>query len=229
MKDAPGEELESQVPRRARVIALTGGIASGKSTVSRMLAQRGAAVVDSDAVAREVVEPGTPGLAAIVEAFGPDFLLPDGRLDRARLGALVFADPALRRRLEEITHPLIRARTAELAVEAAAAGRWHAGPGASWKRPSGPPLVVVDVPLLFEVGRQRDFSDGVLLVYADPAIQMGRLREREGLDQLSAGQRLAAQLPIESKRPLSTWVIDNSGTLEATQRQVEDWWRETVG
>jgi len=197
-----------------RIIGLTGGIATGKSTVAAMLAERGAAVVDSDRVAREVVEPGTAGLAAVVSAFGDGVVDGTGRLDRARLAALIFADPGRRRRLEEILHPLIRTRTLELAAAATAAG---------------PPLIAVDVPLLFEVGRQRDFPDGVMLVYADAATQLQRLREREGLDAEAAARRLAAQLPIDGKRSLATWVIDNRGSLAVTCDQVARWWAENAG
>lgn len=199
--------------RRGAVIALTGGIATGKSTVAAMLAGRGAAVVDSDAVAREVVEPGTPGLAAVVEAFGAEIQDRDGRLDRERLGDLVFADPRRRHLLEAILHPLIRARSAELVAAAAA---------------TSPPLVAVDVPLLFEAGRAGSFPDGVLLVYADPATQLRRLRDRTGLDEGPALQRITAQLPIAAKRERATWVIDNSGDREATGAQVARWWQETV-
>ena len=196
--------------RRVRIIGLTGGIATGKSTVAALLAGLGAVVVDSDRVAREVVAPGTPGLAAIAESFGPGFLNAAGSLDRDRLSAAVFADPGRRRRLEEITHPLIRARTAELVAAAAE---------------TLPPLVAVDIPLLFETGHREDFPDGVMLVYAEPALQIRRLMEREKLDAEAAAQRLAAQWPIADKRPLATWVIDNSGDLEATAAQVRSWWR----
>lgn len=195
------------------VIGLTGGIATGKSTVAGMLARRGARVVASDHIAREVVEPGTPGLAAVVEAIGAGYLTAGGALDRQRLGAAIFADPALRRRLEEITHPLIRARSAELVAEAAA---------------SRPPLIAVDVPLLFETGAEARFPDGVMLVYADPATQLRRLQEREQLSPEAAAQRLAAQLPIDAKRSLATWVIDNRGSSEETEAQVESWWRANV-
>ncbi len=200
--------------RRGAVIALTGGIATGKSTVAAMLAGRGAVVVDSDAVAREVVEPGTPGLAAVVDAFGAGIRASAGGLDRERLGALVFADAERRRTLEAIIHPLVRARSAELVAAATA---------------SDHPLIAVDIPLLFEAARERDFPDGVLLVYADPATQLRRLRDRTGLDEASALQRIAAQLPIAVKRERATWVIDNGGSREETRAEVERWWQVTVG
>jgi len=197
-----------------RIIGLTGGIATGKSTVAAMLASRGAAVVDADLLAREVVEPGSPGLVAVAAAFGAEVLTATGRLDRARLAAIVFADPASRRRLEEITHPLIHARIDER-VAAAAAAR--------------PPLVVAQVPLLFEIGGQSAYPDGVLLVYADAATQLRRLHERDGLSEEAARLRLAAQLPIERKRKLATWVIDNGGRRADTESAVDRWWRDNVG
>jgi dephospho-CoA kinase len=194
------------------VIGLTGGIATGKSAVAAMLARRGARVVDADLVAREVVEPGTPGLTAVVERFGEAVRRPDGGLDRERLGGIVFADAERRRELEGITHPLIRARMAERVAEALAAA---------------PPLVVVDVPLLFEGQRQNEYA-GVLLVYADPETQLRRLRGRDQLSDAAARQRLAAQMDIDAKRALATWVIDNSGDIEATQAAVANWWAAQV-
>jgi len=196
-----------------RIIGLTGGIATGKSTVAAMLADRGAAVVDADRIAREVVEPGTAGLEAVAGAFGPEVITASGELDRVRLAGIVFADPESRRRLEALTHPLILARIADRVTGLAL---------------SGPPLVAVDVPLLFEGGRQADFPGGVLLVYAAPAIQLRRLRERDGLGDEAIRQRLAAQLPIEQKRDLATWVIDNVGSRSVTEAAVDLWWRDHV-
>ncbi len=196
-----------------RIIGLTGGIATGKSTVAAMLAARGAAVVDADQIAREVVEPGTPGLAAVVETFGDEVRADDGALDRARLAEIVFADPASRHRLEAITHPLILARIAER-VAALAERR--------------PPLIAVDVPLLFEADRRSDFPDGVLLVFADEATQLRRLRARDGLRGEAARRRIAAQLPIDRKRDLATWVIDNGGSRHDTERSADLWWRENI-
>lgn len=195
------------------MIGLTGGIASGKSTVARMLAARGATVVDADLLAREVVEPGTPGLAEIVAEFGEGVLDADGHLDRAALAAVVFADEGRRRRLEAITHPRIGALMAERVASALAAGA---------------PLVVVDIPLLFEGGRQTTV-EGVLVVYADEATQMRRLVERDGLAEDEARRRIAAQMPIEEKRRRATWVIDNGGTVEDTEAQVRSWWEAVVG
>lgn len=199
--------------RRMRMIGLTGGIATGKSLVAAMLAERGATVIDADALAREVVRPGEPALADVVARFGNDVLQPDGALDRARLAAVVFADPEARRDLERITHPRIAALMQQRAADAIARGA---------------PLVVLDIPLLFE-GEQRERTvDGVLLVYAPVEVQRERLRARDGIDQDAARQRLDAQLPIEEKRGLATWIIDNSGDIDATRRQVEAWWRDVI-
>ena len=195
-----------------RLIGLTGGIATGKSTVGRMLAERGAAVIDADELAREAVRPGEPALARVVDRFGREVLRPDGTLDRARLGEIVFADAAARRDLEAITHP----RVGELTEERVAA----ALSGTS-------PLVVVDIPLLFEHAREAMF-DGVLLVYAPAEAQLRRLRERNHLDEVAARQRLAAQLPIDEKRGRATWIIDNSGDEQATQGAVDAWWDANV-
>jgi dephospho-CoA kinase len=195
-----------------RLIGLTGGIATGKSTVARLLAARGAAIVDADALAREVVRPGAPAFDEVVARFGAGVLDDSGAVDRAALGAIVFADPGLLGQLEEITHPHIRALMGE---RIAAALR------------SAAPLVVADIALLFEGQRSGDF-EGTLLVYAPAAVQLERLRDRDGLDDLSARQRLRAQLPIDDKRELATWVIDNSGSRESTAAQVETWWGEVV-
>jgi len=195
-----------------RLIGLTGGIASGKSAVDRLLAARGAEVIDADQLARRVAEPGEAAFAEIVERFGPGVVLPDGTLDRGRVGAIVFADPAARRDLERITHPRIAELLARQVLEALA------GPA---------PLVVVDVPLLFEGERQGQF-EGIMLVYAPVTVQLSRLVERDGLSEEAARQRIAAQLPIDEKRERANWVIDNSGTLDATSDQVDQWWQNAV-
>jgi dephospho-CoA kinase len=192
-----------------RRIGLTGGIGSGKSTVSALLAERGAVVVDADLIAREVVEPGTPGLAAVVEAFGSDVLATDGSLDRPALAAVVFADPAARRRLDALVHPLVRARAAEL--EAAAP------PGA---------VVVHDVPLLVETGQAGRF-DLVLVVAADVETRVARL-VRRGLTEDDARARIAAQATDEQRRAVADVVLDNTGTPEQLAAQVDRFWRERV-
>jgi dephospho-CoA kinase len=197
---------------RMRLIGLTGGIATGKSTVDRMLAARGATVIDADELAREAVRPGEPTLDRVVERFGEDILSPDGSLDRGRLGAIVFADAVARHDLERITHP----RIIELTQERIAAALLGTAP-----------LVVVDIPLLFENAREGMF-EGVLLVYAPPDVQVRRLQERNHLDETAARQRLAAQLPIDDKRLRATWIIDNSGDEAAAQRAVDAWWEANV-
>lgn len=193
-----------------RCVALTGGIAAGKSTVAAMLAELGASVVDADALAREVVEPGRPALAEISKRFGPGVLDGEGALDRRALAAVVFADEADRRELERITHPriasLIDQRT-RLAAEAGAG------------------LVVAVVPLLFEVGWQPRF-EGVIVVHAPEEEQLRRLMARDGVDAAAAAGRLATQLPVEEKRRRADWVIDNGGDLSETRLQVERWWAE---
>lgn len=194
-------------------IGLTGGVASGKSTVSAMLRELGATVVDSDLLAREVVAPGTPGLARVVEAFGPDVLASGGALDRARLGAIVFADPAQRRRLEAITHPLIRQRSRELEEAARAEGQ----------------LVVNDVPLLVETGMAPMF-DEVLVVDVDPEEQVRRMvlppPVGRGWTEADARARMAAQASREERLAAATYVIDNSGTLEDLRERVTEVFEE---
>jgi dephospho-CoA kinase len=195
-----------------RLIGLTGGIATGKSTVARLLAGRGAALVDADLLAREVVAPGSPALGEIATAFGPEVLTPAGELDRAALGAVVFADPAQRHRLEAITHPRIGALMGERI--AAALG-------------SAAPLVVADIPLLFEGGR-GELVEGVLLVDAPEEVQLSRLMLRDGIDEAAARARIAAQMPLAEKRRRATWVIDNAGSPESTAGQVAAWWERWV-
>ncbi len=196
-----------------RVIGLTGGIATGKSTVARLLAGYGAVIIDADTAARAVVEPGAPALAEIVERFGASVLGTDGRLDRAALAAIVFADADARRALEAITHPRIRERMAAAIADAVAAGA---------------ALIVVDIPLFFESGREVDFPE-VMVVWVDEATQRVRLADRDGLDAGAVASRIGAQLPIDAKRDRATWVIDNSGSAAATRAAVAAWWREVVG
>jgi len=200
------------------LVGLTGGIGSGKTEVSRRLAALGAVVVDADVIAREVVEPGTPGLDQIVAAFGPEVLASDGadaRLDRDRLAALVFADPQARARLNAIVHPLVRARTAEL-VAAAAAADPHA-------------VVVNDVPLLVEAGLARAAGagghyDAIVVVAADPATQRRRLVEQRGMTPADADARIAAQAPLADKLAVADYVVHNDGDLAALDEQVRQVW-----
>jgi len=187
-----------------RLIGLTGGIGTGKSTVSALLRMLGATVIDADEGARAVVEPGTPGLEAVVEEFGPGVLGPGGRLNRGALAEIVFKDPAKRARLEAITHPLVRdwmaARTAESRG-----------------------VVIHDVPLLFEGGRRPGYEQ-TILVYAPDEVAVQRLLAK-GMSEEQARARIAAQMPIEEKRRLADHVIDNSDGLPQTERQVRDLWR----
>jgi dephospho-CoA kinase len=190
-------------------IGLTGGIGSGKSTVSAMLAARGAVVIDADRIAREVVEPGTPGLAAVAEAFGPGVLTADGSLDRPALAAIVFADPAAREKLDGIVHPLVRSRAAELAAAA----------------PEGT-VVVHDVPLLVETGQTGSY-DLVLVVQADPDTRIDRL-VRRGMTEEDARARIAAQATDEQRRAVADVVLENDGTPEDLAEQVDRFWAERV-
>ncbi|RBY93730.1 dephospho-CoA kinase [Blastococcus sp. TF02-8] len=190
-------------------IGLTGGIGSGKSTVSTLLAERGAVVVDADRIAREVLEPGTPGLAAVATEFGPGVLTPDGALDRPALAAIVFSDAAARSRLDAIVHPLVRARSAELLAAA---------------EPDA--VVVNDVPLLVETGQAGSY-DLVVVVEADPETRIRRLVGR-GLAEADARARIAAQATDEQRRAVADVVLDNSGTPEQLAEQVARFWAEHV-
>jgi dephospho-CoA kinase len=183
-------------------IGLTGGIGSGKSTVSALLAARGAVVIDADRIAREVVEPGTPGL-------GPGVLTPDGSLDRPALAAIVFADPAAREKLDGIVHPLVRSRAAELAAAAPEDA-----------------VVVHDVPLLVETGQAGSY-DLVLVVQADPDTRIDRL-VRRGLTEEDARARIAAQASDEQRRAVADVVLENDGTPEDLAEQVDRFWAERV-
>lgn len=178
------------------MVGLTGGIASGKTTFAGALRARGAPVVDADALARAAVAPGTEALAELVRAFGPGVLAGDGALDRKNLGALVFADPEARRRLEAITHPAVRLAMAAETARLAAAG--HA-------------LAFYDVPLLYEVGLDRTL-DSVVVVWAPPDVQRARLAARDGLLPAEADARLAAQLPIDEKAARADFVVENTGS-----------------
>jgi dephospho-CoA kinase len=185
-------------------VGLTGGVASGKSTAAAMLRDLGALVIDADGLAREVVEPGTPGLSAIVAEFGPAVLTAEGRLDRARVGAIVFADPDRRSALEAIIHPRVRARAAE--IEAAA--------------PDGV-LVVHDIPLLVETGRAGDFA-AVLVVDVPEETQLARAMRDRGWSEDEARSRISAQATRKARLAVATHVLDNAGTLEDLRQQVTE-------
>jgi dephospho-CoA kinase len=192
----------------ARIIGLTGGIASGKSTVSAMLRELGAHVIDADQVAREVVAPGTPALAEIQARFGPAVLHEDGALDRKKLGAIVFADPDARRALERITHPRIAAATQQEIARLAAAG---VDP------------VIYDAALIVE-NRLYTWMQGLIVVSVPPEVQVARLMIRDDIDEAAAQARIAAQLSLAEKVAVATHVIDNSGTRADTEAQVRALW-----
>ncbi|MEU1124799.1 dephospho-CoA kinase [Streptomyces sp. NPDC005899] len=189
-------------------VGLTGGIGAGKSEVSRLLAGYGAVVIDADRIAREVVEPGTPGLVAVVETFGPGVLATDGTLDRPALGAIVFSDPERLAALNAIVHPLVGARSAEREREA--------GPGA---------VVVHDVPLLTENGLAPRY-DLVVVVDASPATQLDRLVRLRGMTEADARARMAAQATREERLAAADLVVDNDGPLEDLEPQVRKIWAE---
>ncbi len=196
-----------------RVIGLTGGIASGKSTVAAILRDLGAPVVDADQLARDVVEPGMPALAEIVERFGADMLTPAGRLDRKRLADAVFSDLSARRDLNAITHPRIAAASAAALAELGAAGE---------------AVAVYEAALLVE-NRAHEHMDGLIVVAVPEEVQVARLRARDGIDEAAARARLAAQLPLGDKVAAADWVVDNSGTPAHTRAQVEQIWRDVEG
>jgi dephospho-CoA kinase len=189
---------------------LSGGIGTGKSAVSARLAERGAVVVDADRLAREVVEPGTPGLAAVVEEFGSEVLLPDGSLDRPALGRRVFADEEARRRLEHIVHPAVGRRTGELIAAAPADA-----------------VVVHDVPLLVEKGMGPAYHL-VVLVGAPVETRLSRLVDLRGMPEADARARIAAQADDDARRAAADVWVDNSGDLAALDGQVETLWRDRL-
>lgn len=195
-------------------IGLTGSIAAGKSLVAARLKEKGVPVWDADLAAREVVEPGRPALAAIAQAFGREMLDGEGRLDRKKLGAIIFADAKEREKLNAITHPEIfadRERMCKMAKE------------------RGERIFVADIPLLFETGAEKDM-DISCVVYCRDEIRLGRLIERDGLTREEAALRMASQMPQEEKLRRADVVIDNSGAREDTLRQVDallkDWWQQ---
>jgi dephospho-CoA kinase len=196
-----------------KLIGLTGGIASGKSTVAKRFATHGAVVVDADALAREVVEPGTPGLAEIERTFGPSVISPDGSLDRPALGAIIFADPDKRAQLNAITHPAIWQRGKELFAAAEAAD---------------PDVIIVyDVPLLAEAAEDRPMRfDLIVVVHADIETRIERMVSLRGMSRDEAEGRLRAQASDAERLKLADAVIDSSGTIEHTLEQVDSLWAE---
>ncbi len=187
------------------LVGLTGGIATGKSTVAAMFQALGCVIIDADQLARDVVAPGQPALAAVAREFGPEVLQPDGSLDRKRLGALVFADAGKRRRLEALTHPAIRERFQARLAELAAQG--FRG------------IVMFDAPVIIESGFFR-MMDRLVVVATDEATQVARLMARDGLSRDEALRRVGSQMPIGEKVRLADYVIDNGGDRAATEAQV---------
>lgn len=193
-------------------IGLTGGIASGKSTVVSMLRSYGAAIIDCDIIARDVVQPGSDGLQAVARAFGPQALLPDGTMNRAYIGSVVFHDAARKKELEDILFPLIHQdidRQAAMLEE------------------NGSHLVFLDMPLLFEV-KYHSYVNEVWLVYVDAATQLTRLMARNGYTQEEALARIHSQFPIDEKKSLSQVIIDNTASLENTEKQVQKQWKQLL-
>lgn len=196
------------------ILGITGNIASGKSLLAGAFARKGAAVIDADQLAREVVAPGGPVLRQLVESFGAEILRANGELDRERLGQIVFAAAAARKELNRLTHPAI----AELA------GRRLQ----QLKRTPGVPLVVYEAPLLFEAGAEKRV-DLVLVVSIDPRVQLQRLMDRDQLDEIAAQTRIEAQMPQQEKLARADFVINNSGSVAEALRQVDDLWVRLVG
>jgi dephospho-CoA kinase len=191
------------------LVGLTGGIASGKSYVASLLTELGASTIDADQVAREVVVPGSPGLVQVVGAFGYEILLSSGELDRAKLGAIVFADPKKRLELEEILHPLIKARTTQLIGEQASE------------------IVVYAVPLLVEANVDYPF-DAIITVEAGVENQVSRLMQSRSMAESDARARIEAQTSASDRESRANFVIDSSGTKEQTKRQVELVWQKLI-
>ena len=191
------------------LVGLTGGIGSGKSTVARLLEKRGAVVFDADLLAREAVEPGTPGHAAVIERFGADVLAPGGELDREALASVVFADPSARRDLEEIVHPEVRRLFAE---------------GSEAYRDTDR-VVVFSAPLLVETGMHTAFEI-LVVVSATVATQIERLMRQRGMSESSIRARIVAQAPLEDKAAVADFLVDNEGTLDELESQVDRLWSD---
>jgi dephospho-CoA kinase len=188
-----------------KLVGLTGGIASGKTTVAKIMKRLGAAIVDADALSREVVEPGRDAWKAIVDTFGAEVLRPDQTLDRQKLRAVIFNNSTARKKLESIIHPRVRALAEERINQQAAAGY---------------ELVVYEVPLLFE-GNLHEWLRPVVLVACDADVQRQRLQQRDRLTPEEAQKHIDAQMSLEEKRRLADYVIENDGDLESLERQVE--------
>ncbi len=194
-------------------IGLTGGIATGKSTVAKMFQGKGAKLINLDKIAHEVMEPNTSAWKKIIATFGERILLPDNTVDRIKLGKIVFSDPEKLRKLEKIIHPAVlerwREKVARISKEA---------PGS---------IIISEVPLLFEKNLHCSF-DATILVYAPPSVQIKRLIDRDSITPDEANRRLQAQIPIDEKLSLATWIIYNDSTLEKTRKQVDSLWNKLL-
>ena len=192
-----------------KITGLTGGIASGKSTVSKIFQDLGAEIIDADLLARKVVQPGRWAWKKIVAHFGSEFLLPDKQIDRERLGAVIFADPAERKFLNNVTHPPIYIEFIKEFVYV------------FFKRP---PMIILDAALLLESPLSKLTKQRVIVVYTDKETQLQRLIKRDGITRKAALQRIDSQMSMEERRRLADYVIDNSGTVKETEAQVRELW-----
>lgn len=198
--------------RETYFLGLTGGIASGKSTIAKLLKEKGIPVLDADVRAHELMEPGAANWTKIVAEFGPDFLNADQKINRKKLGQLVFNDKEALARLNKLSHPTIKASIISSMED---------------YREQEARVVVVDIPLLFE-GKFAELFDAVLLVDVNEATQVERLMARDQIDEATAKQKIAAQMPLEKKRKLANYLIDNTGTIEETTRLFEAFFKETI-
>ena len=205
--------MTDEVTAESKVVAVTGGLGSGKSTACGLFQELGAIVISADELARRVVAPGSPTLSLVIAAFGEGVRAADGALDRKALGAIVFADPEKRALLERITHPAIR-DLSSLEFRKALRG--------------GAPLVLYDCPLLFEAGLDRLGFKAVVVVYASPAVCIERVVKRDGLSVAEATVRIGAQLPLEQKASRATHVLQNDGRLDELRTQVEVLYRQLI-
>jgi len=201
------------MPAKIRVIGLTGGIATGKSSVARFFADRGIPVIDADQLARDAVLPGSPALEQILSLFGREILTHDGALDRQRLGEIIFSDPEKRHQLENILHPAIRKKAEAQITQAAAAGKKH---------------LIYMAPLLIEAGA-TDRVDDIWVVTVRPEIQLQRLMQRDGASLDQAQRIIASQMPLSEKESYGSIVIDNSGTEAETRTILETVWAKETG
>lgn len=193
-------------------LGLTGGIGSGKSFVAQLLKDRGALLIDADAISRDLMKPGEQTLADVISTFGPQLLTEDGELNRAALASIVFNDAAARQQLNAIVHPAVRARSQEIAERAAA-------------DPNFSGIIVEDIPLLTETGQASTF-DGVIVVETAEEVRLHRLVHQRGMQETDAQARIRAQATDAERRAIATWVVDNSGSRSETEEQIEKIWAE---